>query len=185
MLELVNFNALFLQPQRVIQERQTMNATYIIINILLIVLILVGGGYLARSRFRVMPKKDEKEIWRKNASNYNKLLDEAFQKKKEDDYKALLHNDVTRYQPRLPYRIKGPGEVVKWVKLDMEAASTGATSIVEKDEKLYDQTLVITYHYMTQTKIGELYTQGVGKVTRIWVRVPDGWKMVHEHVSSG
>ncbi|MDZ7360839.1 MAG: nuclear transport factor 2 family protein [candidate division KSB1 bacterium] len=162
-----------------------MNATYIIINILLIVLILVGGGYLARSRFRVMPKKDEKEIWKKNALNYNKQLDEAFQKKKEDDYKNLLHNDASRYQPRLPYRIKGPGEVMKWVKLDMEAATPSAISIVENDAKLYDQTVVITYHYMTQSKIGELYTQGVGKVTRIWVRVADGWKLAHEHISSG
>lgn len=162
-----------------------MNTSYIIINVLLIVLILVGGGYLARSRFRVMPKKDAKEVWKKNAINYNKQLDEAFQKKKEDDYKALLHNDASRYQPRLPYRIKGPGEVIKWVKADMEAAGSGATSIVEKDEKLYDQTLVITYHFMTQSKVGELYTQGVGKVTRVWVRVHDGWKMAHEHISTG
>jgi len=162
-----------------------MDTGYIIINILLIVLILAGGGYLARSRFRVMPKKDEKEVWKKNAINYNKQLDEAFQKKKEDDYKALLHNDASRYQPRLPYRIKGPGEVIKWVKADMEAVGSGATSIVEKDEKLYDQTLVITYHFMTQSKVGELYTQGVGKVTRVWARVSDGWKLVHEHISSG
>jgi hypothetical protein len=162
-----------------------MNTGYIIINILLILLILVGGGYLARSRFRMMPKKDEKEVWKKNASNYNKQLDEALAKKKEDDYKALLHNDASRYQPKLPYRIKGPAEVVKWVKADMEAAAPSATSIVEKDEKLYDQTLVITYHFMTQNKIGDLYAQGVGKVTRVWVRVHDGWKLAHEHISSG
>lgn len=162
-----------------------MNTGYIIINIVLIVLILVGGGYLARSRFRVVPKKDEKEIWKKNASNYNKQLDEALSKKKEEDYKSLLHNDVSRYQPKLPYRIKGAGEVIKWVKLDMEAAAPGATSIVERDEKLYDQTLVITYHFMTQTKVGDKFTEGVGKVTRIWVRVSDGWKLVHEHTSSG
>ncbi len=162
-----------------------MSTGYIIINVLLILLILVGGGYLARSRFRVMPKKDEKEIWKKNAINYNKQLDEAFTKKKEDDYKSLLHNDASRYQPKLPYRIKGPGEVIKWVKQEMEAASPGPTSIVERDEKLYDQTLVITYHFMTQTKTGDKYTEGVGKVTRVWARVPDGWKMVHEHISSG
>ena len=162
-----------------------MNATYIILNLIFIILILVGGGYLARSKFKAMPKKDEKEIWRKNASNYNKQLDEALAKKKEDDYKNLLHADASRYQPRLPYRIKSPVEVLKWVKTDMEAAGAGPTSIVERDEKIYDQTLVITYHFMTQNKIGDLYAQGVGKVTRIWVRVQDGWKMVHEHVSSG
>jgi len=162
-----------------------MNATYIIINILLIALILAGGAYLAKSRFRVMPRKDEKEIWKKNALNYNKQLDEAIQKKKEDDYKSLLHIDASRYQPRLPYRIKGPVEVLKWVKTEMEAAGSGATSIVENDAKLYDQTVVITYHFMTQTKLGDLYTQGVGKVTRVWVRVSDGWKLVHEHISSG
>jgi hypothetical protein len=162
-----------------------MSATYIIINVLLIALILAGGAYLAKSRFRVMPKKDEKEIWKKNAMNYNKQLDEAFQKKKEDDYKNLLHNDVSRYQPKLPYRIKGPGEVIKWVKLDMEAAVPGAISIVENDAKLYDQTVVQTYHYMTQTKIGDKYAEGVGKVTRVWVRVSNGWKLVHEHISTG
>jgi hypothetical protein len=162
-----------------------MNTGYIIINILLIVLILVGGGYLARSRFRMMPKKDEKEIWRKNASNYNKQLDEAYAKKKEDDYKSLLHNDVSRYQPKLPYRIRGAAEVIKWVKAEMEAATPGATSIVEREEKLYEQTLVITYHFMTQSKVGDLYSQGVGKVTRVWVRVHDGWKLAHEHISSG
>ena len=58
-------------------------------------------------------------------------------------------------------------------------------SIVENDAKLYDQTVVITYHYMTQTKTGDKYTEGVGKVTRVWARVADGWKMVHEHTSSG
>jgi len=162
-----------------------MNATYIILNLIFIILILVGGGYLARGRFKAMPKKDEKEIWKKNAINYNKQLDEALAKKKEDDYKNLLHNDASRYQPKLPYRIKGTGEVIKWVKQEMEAAAPGPTSIVERDEKLYDQTVVITYHFMTQTKTGDKYTEGVGKVTRVWARVQDGWKMVHEHISSG
>lgn len=157
----------------------------IVLNVLLILIILIGGGYLAKSRFSGMKKKDEKEIWKKNALNYNKQLDEAFQKKKEDDYKNFLHPDASRYQPKLPYRIKGIGEVMKWVKLDMEAAAPGAISIVENDAKLYDQTAVITYHSMTQTKIGDKYTEGVYKVTRVWARVPDGWKMVHEHISSG
>jgi len=157
----------------------------IVLNVLLIVIILVGGGYLAKSRFSGMKKKDEKEIWKKNAQNYNKQLDDALKNKKEDDYKNLLHNDISRYQPKLPYRIKGTVEVMKWVKLDMEAAAPGAFSIVENDAKLYDQTVVITYHYMTQTKTGDKYTEGVGKVTRVWARVADGWKMVHEHNSSG
>jgi hypothetical protein len=157
----------------------------IVLNVLLIVIILVGGGYLAKSRFSGVKKKDEKEVWKKNALNYNKQLDDFLKNKKEDDYKNLLHNDISRYQPKLPYRIKGVGEVMKWVRLDMEAAAPGAISIVENDAKLYDQTVVITYHYMTQTKTGDKYTEGVGKVTRVWARVPDGWKMVHEHNSSG
>ncbi len=157
----------------------------IVLNILLIVIILVGGGYLAKSRFSGMKKKDEKEIWKKNAINYNKQLDDAFNKKKEDDYKNLLHPKASRYQPKLPHLIEGANEVMKWVKNDMEAAAPGPTSVVRAVSELYDQTLVMTYHYMTQTKVGDKYTEGAGKVTRVWVRVPDGWKMVHEHISSG
>jgi hypothetical protein len=161
-----------------------MSATYIIINFLLIALILAGGAYLAKSRFRVMPKKEEREIWKKNANNFNKQLDEAFQKKKEDDYKSLLHPKVSRYQPKLPHLIEGANEVMKWVKNDMEAPS-GPTSVVRTVSELYDQTLVMTYHYMNQTKMGDKYVEGAGKVTRVWVRDKDGWKLVHEHISSG
>ncbi len=156
----------------------------IVLNILLIVIILVGGGYLAKSRFSGMKKKDEKEIWKKNAINYNKQLDDAFQKKKEDDYKNLLHPKVSRYQPKLPHLIEGSNEVMKWVRNDMEATVPGPTSVVRTVSELYDQTLVMTYHYM-YVKAGDKPVDPAGKVTRVWVRVPDGWKMVHEHISSG
>ena len=162
-----------------------MNTSYIIINVLLIVLILVGGGYLARSRFRVMPKKDEKETWKKNAQNYNKQLDEYFTKKKDDEYKNLLHPKVSRYQPRLPHRIEGAGEVTKWVKMEMEAPAAGATSMVQGSGELYDMTFVVTFNYMTQTKTGDKFIEGVGKVTRVWAHGKDGWRLVHEHISTG
>jgi hypothetical protein len=150
--------------------------------IIMIVIILVATGFYAKVRFA--PRKDEREMWKKNALNYNKLLDEAFNKKKEDDFKNLLHAKVSRYQPRLPYRIEGAGEVMKWIKNDMEAPSTGPISVVQTGAELYDQTLVLTYNFMTQTRLGDEFMKGTGKVTRVWVRDKDGWKLVHEHISS-
>ncbi|MDZ7289866.1 MAG: nuclear transport factor 2 family protein [candidate division KSB1 bacterium] len=157
----------------------------IFINLLLIVIILFGAAYLAKGHFSKMKKKDEREIWKKNAQNYNKQLDDFFAKKKEDDYKNLLHPKVSRYQPRLPHRIEGINEVMKWVKMDMEAPAAGATSTVQSAAELYDMTLVMTYNNMTQTKTGDKYVEGVSKVTRIWSHGKDGWKLVHEHISSG
>jgi hypothetical protein len=164
---------------------KTMDSGLIFLNILLIVLILMGAGFLAKRRFTMMPVKDEKELWKKQAINTNKLLNDAFSKKKDDDYKSYLHPKVSRYQPKLPHRIEGLDEVMKWVKNDMEAPS-GPTSVVQTGSELYDQkTLILTYNYMTQTKVGDKYVEGVGKVTRVWVHGKDGWKLVHEHVSSG
>lgn len=149
---------------------------------IMILILLVAAGIYAKSRFA--PRKDERELWKKNAENYNKLLNDAFNKKKEDDYKGLLHKKISRYQPKLPHLIEGIDEVMKWVKNEMEEPS-GPTSIVRTVSELYDQTLVLTYHYMNQKKIGEKYTEGAYKVTRVWVRDREGWKLIHEHVSTG
>jgi hypothetical protein len=152
-----------------------------LLQILIIVVIFAGAAFLAKAYFT--PKKSEKEIWKKNALNYNKMLDEAFNKKKEDDYKELLHPKVSRYLPKLPHRVDGDKEVMKFVKNDMEAPA-GATSVVQFASEIYDQIVLITYNYMTQTKVGDKFHEGVGKVTRVWVRVDSGWKLVHEHNSS-
>jgi len=157
----------------------------VVIQILLLLLIIIGVSVYADRYFRIRAKKkDDRELWKKNAANVNKQLEEAFQKKKEDDYKGFLHQKISRYQPRLPHLIEGVNEVMKWVKNDMETPS-GPTSVVRTVSELYDQAVVLTYHYMTQTKVGDKYTEGAGKVTRIWVYGKDGWKLVHEHTSSG
>jgi hypothetical protein len=162
-----------------------MDSGLIILNILLIVLILTGAGFLAKRRFTMMPVKEEKELWKKQAQNVNKQLEKALTDKKEDDYKNLLHLKVSRYQQKLPHRVEGANEVMKWIKNEMEMPS-GPISIVQTGAELYDgKTVILTFNYMTQTKVGDKYTEGAGKVTRVWVHGKDGWKLVHEHVSSG
>jgi ketosteroid isomerase-like protein len=153
---------------------------------ILIIAVLVAAGWYAKIYFtRLMPKKDEKDLWKKQAQNVNKQLEDALAKKKEDDYKSFLHQKVSRYQPKLPHRVEGLNEVMKWVKNEMEMPS-GPTSIVQAGAELYDgKTVVLTFNYMTQTKVGDKFTEGAGKVTRVWVHGRDGWKLVHEHVSSG
>jgi hypothetical protein len=153
--------------------------------ILLILLILIGVAIWANRYFRVKEKKKEdRELWKKNAQKVNDQLNDFLQKKKEEEYKSLLHAKISRYQPRLPHLIEGANEVMKWVRNDMETPS-GPISIVRTVSELHDQAVVLTYHYMTQTKVGDDYTKGAGKVTRVWVYGRDGWKLVHEHISSG
>jgi hypothetical protein len=155
----------------------------IYLQILMILIILVAAGWYAKLRFT--PKKDEKEAWKKSALSNNKALDDAFAKKKKDDYKNLLHPKVSRYQPKLPHRIDGAGEVFKWAEIEMEGSSApSATSMVQSSAELYEMSLLVTYNYMTQTKTGDKFVEGAGKVTRLWVRVKDGWKLAHEHIST-
>jgi ketosteroid isomerase-like protein len=154
--------------------------------IVLTIAIIITAGWYAKIYFtRLMPKKDEKELWKKQAQNVNKELEKAFNNKKEDEYKSFLHPKISRYQPKLPHRIEGVNEVIKWIKNEMEMPS-GPISIVQGGAELYDdKTVVLTFNYMTQTKVGDKFTEGAGKVTRVWVHGKDGWKLVHEHVSSG
>lgn len=151
-----------------------------------ILALLAVGGWLAKIYFaRLMPKKDEKDLWKKQAQNVNKQLEDALTKKKEDEYKSFLHAKVSRYQQKLPHRVEGINEVMKWIKNEMELPA-GPTSIVQAGAELYDgKTVVLTFNYMTQTKVGDKFTEGAGKVTRVWIHGRDGWKLVHEHVSSG
>ena len=150
---------------------------------LVIVIVIVAGGLLAKSYFRKAKlTKDDQEIWKKNAINHNKELDNALNKKDEKAYSELLHPKASRFQPRMPYRVEGSGEVLKKVKSQMESVS-GSTSIMQSSAELHKEVLLVTYNFMTDGKIGEKFVEGSGKVTRVWVRVKDGWKLIHEHVS--
>lgn len=155
----------------------------ILANLIAILTVLIGGSLLAKSYFKkAKVTKVEQDTFKKNASNHNKELDTAVSKKDDKAYAELLHGKATRFQPKIPYRIDGSGEVMKKVKSQMEAVS-GATSIISKSEELYKDTLVVVYNYMTEGKLGDKFVEGSGKVTRIWVNTDNGWRLVHEHVS--
>jgi len=149
-----------------------------------VLIVLIGGGLLAKSYFgKAKLSKQDKEVWKKHAINHNKELDNAYNKKDEKAYNEFLHPKVSRYQPKLPYRIDGDKEVMKKVKSQMEQVAASNTSLMQTSAELYDEVLVVTFNYMTEGKIGEKFVEGSGKVTRVWARVKDGWKLVHEHIS--
>lgn len=155
----------------------------ILANLIAILTVLIGGSLLAKSYFKkAKVTKVEQDAYKKNASNHNKELDTALSKKDEKAYSDLLHAKATRFQPKIPYRIDGSGEVMKKVKSQMEAVS-GPTSVLQKSEEIYKEALVVVYNYMTDGKLGDKFVEGSGKVTRIWVNTDGGWRLVHEHVS--
>ena len=153
------------------------------LQVIVILTVLVGGGVLAKTYFqKAKVTKEDKEIWKKNAVNHNKELDSAFSKKDEKAYADLVHAKVSRFMPKIPYRIDGQEQVMKKVKSQMEQLSS-STSPMFRNEELYQEVLVVTYNYMTEGKVGDKFVEGSGKVTRVWARQQSGWKLVHEHIS--
>ncbi len=161
-----------------------MDATMALLQIFVIIVVLVGGGFLAKTYFRKAKiTKEDKELWKKNAVNHNKELDTAFNKKDEKAYNEMLYAKVSRFMPKIPYRIEGQTEVMKKVKMQMEQVGSGSTSPMQRSEELFNDVLVVTYNYMTDSKLGDKFVEGSGKVTRVWARQQSGWKLVHEHIS--
>jgi len=146
--------------------------------------VLVGGGYLAKSYFaKKQTTKKEQDTFKNSAINHNKDLDAVLAKKDEKAYGEHLYKKASRFQPKIPYRIDNAPEVLKRVKQQMEAVS-GSTSIISKSEELYREgVLVVTYNYMTDSKLGDKFVEGSGKVTRVWAYIDNVWKLVHEHIS--
>ena len=160
-----------------------MVAASTLLQVIVIITILIGGALWAKTYFRKAKlTKEDKENWKKHASNHNKELDAAYGKKDDKTYNDMLHPKVSRFMPKIPYRIDGQEQVLKKVKSQMEQIS-GSTSPMFKNEEIYQEVLVVTYNYMTDNKVGDKFIEGSGKVTRVWARVGDGWKMVHEHIS--
>lgn len=154
-----------------------------LLQIIVILTILVGGALWAKTYFRKAKlTKEDKENWKKHASSHNKELDTAYSKKDDKTYNDLLHPKVSRFMPKIPYRIDGQEQVLKKVKWQMEQVA-GTVSPIAKSEEIYPEVLLVTYYYMTDGKMGDKVLEGSGKVTRVWARVGDGWKLVHEHIS--
>jgi ketosteroid isomerase-like protein len=154
-----------------------------LLQVIVIVTILVGSAMWAKTYFRKAKlTKEDKENWKKHASNHNKDLDAAYGKKDDKTYNDYLHPKASRFMPKIPYRIDGQEQVMKKVKWQMEQI-IGTTSPIAKSEEIYQEVFLVTYYYMTDAKIGDKFAEGSGKVTRVWARVGDGWKLVHEHIS--
>ncbi|MCG3158936.1 MAG: hypothetical protein DKINENOH_05583 [bacterium] len=154
----------------------------LLLQILVFLVIVIGGGMLAKIYFqKAKVTKEDRETWKKNAISHNKRLDEALTKKDDKAYGEFLHPKASRFQPKLPFRIDGSGEVLKRVKSQMEQ-TIGATSVIHSSGEVYREVLLVTYNYMTEGKLGEKFVEGSGKVTRVWV-YENGWKLVHEHMS--
>ena len=149
----------------------------------MVIVVIVGVGLLAKSYFKEQKMtKEEKDVWKKNAINHNKKLNDAFDNKKDDAYAEFLHPKATRYMPKIPYRVEGSADVMKKVRNEMEQIG-GGISIIQQSAELYKEALVVTYHYVMDGKIGDQFLEGSGKVTRVWIREGSGWKLVHEHKS--
>lgn len=154
----------------------------LLLQILIFLIILIGSALLAKTYFQnAKVSKEDRETWKKNAMSHNKKLDEFLSKKDDKSYGEFLHPKTSRFQPKLPFRIDGSGEVMKRVKSQMEQ-TIGATSVIHSSGEVYKEVLLVTYNYMTEGKLGEKFVEGSGKVTRVWV-YENGWKLVHEHMS--
>ncbi len=160
-----------------------MGATTTLLQVMVILTVLIGGGFLAKTYFRkAKVTKEDKEIWKKNAVNHNKELDAAYNKKDDKSFNDFLHPKVSRFMPKIPYRIEGAAEMMKKIKTQMEAVG-GSTSVMQTNAELYNEVLVVTYNFMTEGKLGDKFVEGSGKVTRVWAHLQNGWKLVHEHIS--
>lgn len=154
-----------------------------LLQLLVIIIILVGGAMLSKSYFqKAKMTVEDKERWKKNAINHNTKLNEAFASKDDKTYSDLVHPKATRYMPKLPYRVDGAGDFMKKIRNEMEQVG-GGISIIQSSAELYSEALVVTYHYVMDGKIGEKFLEGSGKVSRVWIRDNDGWKLIHEHKS--
>jgi len=154
-----------------------------LIPIFVIVLVLVGVGIYARTYFmQAKLKEEDRETWKRHAINHNRKLDEALANRDDQAYAEYLHPRVSRFQPRIPYRIEGAAEVLKKVRSQMEQVG-GTTSVMQSSAEVYSEVLLVTHNYMTEGKLGEKFVEGSGKVTRVWVHTSEGWKLVHEHTS--
>jgi len=155
----------------------------VVLQMRVVVISVAAGGMLAKAYFtKAKVSKEDKEIWKKNAINHNKELDNAFNGKDDKRYSELLHPSVTRFQPEIPYRIEGAGEVMKKVVTQMEQIGSN-TSVIQSSAEIHKDVLLVTYNFMTDGKVGDEFVRGSGKVTRVWVRTTEGWKLIHEHVS--
>jgi ketosteroid isomerase-like protein len=166
------------------------------LEILVVIIILIGAGMMAKSYFRT--DKEQQELWAKSADAHNSQLDAALKAKDINTYRAMLDADVTRFMPKLPYRADGPKLVGELIADQLASADGPPTASYSKKIQSYQNCVVITYTFVLRGKQGDKGNKEdkdekgekvdktfefTGKTTRVWARTGNRWVLAHEHVS--
>ena len=156
-----------------------------ILILLVIAAVIIAIGMIAKTYYRTEAEQDK--FWINSAEAHNSLLNKALKDidKDNEELRALLNRNVTRFYPRLPFRTEGYTNFINMMKEQLQGNEGVPALISDKKAHAYDGCIILTYNFIMKIKRDGNEMDVSGKATRVWARDKNSsrFSLAHEHIS--
>ena len=152
------------------------------LSLLVLLFFVVGYGVAASTGSAAEPESKE-EIARALIAREKAAFD-AWQRKDKNFFASYMADDATYFGPMNPYLDTDPKEnfLPKFEQMT-ERYKLLDWQMYNPRVQIYDDTAILSYNSMSTVDFGGRPMQYTGKVTEVFVRQGNSWRVVHGHES--